>query len=265
MILIFKKTWRLLKRFIKIKFINHLSKHRYSVNNHYGSSIEISLLLEEYKTDLYNQDFLELISQIYKNYSNDDKCFIEPKIISNYQEEKVWDQYIKRKTGEQYRLLITILKIIKSKKVLEIGTSRGASAKVILENYPIEKIYTFDLFSWKEFNGTFLEEKDFENGRIKQYVDDLSKKCIFDKYKKEIIESDFIFINRPNNYDFKNNIFLKYLFDFIKNKKVGSTFIFLDGVKSSTMTKIWRSIDYPKVILDYVGHWNGSGLIMVKN
>tara|TARA_S200000501_G_C20842624_1_gene752309 strand:+ start:28 stop:822 length:795 start_codon:yes stop_codon:yes gene_type:complete len=264
MILILEKTLRLLKRFLIIKLINHFSKYRYSVNNFFGSSKEVSLLYEEYKTDLYDQQFLELIAQIYKNYSNDDKSFIEPRIISNYDKEKVWDQYIKRKTGEHYRLLITILKIIKSKKVLEVGTFRGASAKVMLENYPIEKIHTFDLIPWREFNGTFLEEKDFESGRINQYIDDLSKKDVFKKYNKEIIESDFIFIDGPKNYNFEKR-FLKYLFDFIKYKKKGNTFILLDDVKVSTMCQIWRSIDYPKVILDLVGHWSGSGLIMVKN
>lgn len=131
MLLIVKKTLRLFKRFLKTKLINHFNKNRYSVNNHYGSSREVSLLYEEYKTDLNDQKFFELISEIYKNYTNDDKSFIEPGIISNFDEEKVWDQYIKRKTGEHYRLLITILKILKSKKVLEVGTFRGASAKVI--------------------------------------------------------------------------------------------------------------------------------------
>lgn len=264
MLLIVKKTLRLFKRFLKTKLINHFNKNRYSVNNHYGSSREVSLLYEEYKTDLNDQKFFELISEIYKNYTNDDKSFIEPGIISNFDEEKVWDQYIKRKTGEHYRLLITILKILKSKKVLEVGTFRGASAKVILENYPIEKIHTFDLIPWREFNGTFLEEKDFESGRIIQYIDDLSKKNVFEKYHQEIIESDFIFIDGPKNYNFEKT-FLKYLFDFLKYKKKGNTIILLDDVKLSTMCQIWRSIYYPKVILDYVGHWSGSGLIMVDN
>ena len=111
MILILEKTLKLLKRFLIIKLINHFSKYRYSASNFFGSSKEVSLLYEEYKTDLYDQQFLELIAQIYKNYSNDDKSFIEPRIISNYDKVKVWDQYIKRKTGEHYRLLITILKL----------------------------------------------------------------------------------------------------------------------------------------------------------
>lgn len=264
MVLILKKTWRLFKRFLKIKLINHLSKNRYSVNNHYGSSREVSLLYEEYKTDLNDQKFLDLVSKIYKNYNNDDKSFIEPRIISDFDEEKVWDQYLKRKTGEHYRLIITILKIIKSKKILEIGTFRGASAKVILENYPIAKIHTFDLIPWEEFNGSFLKKEDFESGRISQYIDDLSKKEVFKKYHKEILESDFIFIDGPKNYNFEK-IFLKYLLNFLDKEKKGMTFILIDDVKLSTMCQIWRSIDYPKVILDLVGHWSGSGLIMIDN
>ncbi len=261
---ILKKIGRILKKFFLINVINHLNKYRYAVNNHYGSSKEVSLLYEEYKTELNDQKFFELISEIYRNYSIDDKSFVEPRIISKYNDEKVWDQYLKRKTGEHYRLLITILKIIKSKKFLEIGTFRGASAKVILENYPIEKIHTFDLIPWDKFDGTFLEKRDFETGKISQHIDDLSKKRVFEKYHQEILESDFIFIDGPKNYNFEKQ-FLKYLFNFLENHKKGMTIILLDDVKLSTMCQIWRSIDHPKVILDLVGHWSGSGLIMIDN
>ena len=41
-------------------------------------------------------------------------------------------------------------------------------------------------------------------------------------------------------------------------------FILIDDVRLS-MAKIWRSIPYPKIILDVVGHWSGSGLVYVKN
>ena len=63
MIFGFKKTFKAIKAFknlILSKLIKYLDKNRYSINNHYGSSIEISLLYEEYKNELPYHDLFEL-------------------------------------------------------------------------------------------------------------------------------------------------------------------------------------------------------------
>ena len=130
-------------------------------------------------------------------------------------------------------------------------------------NSNIEKIYTFDLIPWHKFKSSFLNKEDFKKGRIVQIIDDLSKKNIFKKHQKLILESDFIFVDGPKNYNFEK-IFLKELFTLLKRKNK-SMFILIDDVRLSTMAKIWRSIPYPKIILDVVGHWSGSGLVYVKN
>ena len=81
--------------------------------------------------------------------------------------------------------------------------------------------------------------------------------------KKLILKSDFIFIDGPKNYTFEK-IFLEKLFTLLRRKNK-SIFILIDDVRLSNMAKIWRSIPYPKIILDVVGHWSGSGLIHAKN
>ena len=169
-----------------------------------------------------------------------------------------------RKTGEHYRLIPLISNLINSKQFLEIGTFRGGSSKALLLNSNIEKIYTFDLIPWYELKSSFLLNKeDFKKGRIEQIIADLSNKSIFKKNENLILESDFIFIYGPKNYTFENNLLLKLFALFKREKK--SVFILMDDVKLSTMAKIWRSIPYPKIILDVVGHLSGSGLIHIKN
>tara|TARA_B100001248_G_scaffold262667_1_gene260593 strand:+ start:11605 stop:12384 length:780 start_codon:yes stop_codon:yes gene_type:complete len=259
MIFIFKAF----KNLILSKIINHLDKNRYSKNNHYGSSIEISLLYEQYKNELDHSQLFELTAAIYQQFILNDKKFVSPQIKSKDNIEKIWNLYMKRKTGEHYRLIPLISNLINSKQFLEIGTFRGASSKALLLNSNIKKIYTFDLIPWYEFKGSFLNKEDFKNGRIFQVIGDLSNKKIFKKNKNLLLESDFIFIDGPKNYTFEK-IFLEKLFDLFKLEKK-SVYILMDDVKLSTMAKLWRSIPYPKIILDVVGHWSGSGLIHVKN
>lgn len=263
MILIFKKGLKALKNLFLLIVINHLDKYRYSINNHYGSSIEISLLYEEYKNELDYKKLFELTSEIYKKYILWDKQFIIPEIIHRGKAEKYWNLYPTRKTGEHYRLIPLISKLINSKQFLEIGTFRGASSKALILNSNIEKVYTFDLIPWHKFRSSFLDKEDFKNGRVEQIIGDLSDESIFKKNEKLILKSDFIFIDGPKNYTFEK-IFLEKLFTLLRRKNK-SIFILIDDVRLSNMAKIWRSIPYPKIILDVVGHWSGSGLIHAKN
>ena len=266
MIFYFKKALKALKafkNFILIKFIKYLDKNRFSINNHYGSSIEISLLYEEYRNQLDYDELFDLTAAIYKQFIIYDKEFISPKINSKDKIEKIWNLYIERRTGEHYRLIPLISKLVNSKQFLEIGTFRGASSKALLLNSNIENIYTFDLIPWHNFKSSFLTKEDFQKSRISQIIGDLSNKSFFKKHEKLILESDFIFIDGPKDYTFEKN-FLAKLFALFKREKK-STYILIDDVKVSTMAKIWRSIPYPKIILDVVGHWSGSGLIYLKN
>ena len=259
----FNKFLKAFKNLILSKLIKILDKNRFSINNHYGSSIEISLLYEEYKNELDYQRLFDLTAEIYKKFILNDKEFVSPKIKSKEKIEKIWNLYMTRKTGEHYRLIPLISKLINSKQFLEIGTFRGGSSKSLLLNSKIEKIYTFDLIPWYEFKSSFLNKEDFQKGRIVQIIGDLSNYSFFKKNENLILESDFIFIDGPKNYTFEISLLFKLFALFKRENK--SVFILMDDVKLSTMAKIWRSIPYPKIVLDVVGHWSGSGLIHIKN
>ena len=93
MILNIKKVIKGFKNLLLLVFINHLDKNRYSINNHYGSSIEIGLLYEEYKNELEYQKLFEITSEIYKQYILQDKKFINPEIYSK-EKNKIFGVYI---------------------------------------------------------------------------------------------------------------------------------------------------------------------------
>ena len=40
--------------------------------------------------------------------------------------------------------------------------------------------------------------------------------------------------------------------------------LIIDDVKVSTMVEIWNSITYPKIIIDSIGHWSGTGLVLIE-
>ena len=252
-----------LKRIFISFLILHLDKNRYGINNHYGSSRELSILYEYSDKRILSKKLCSLISDIYLKYNKFDSVFRKPEISSSFPSEKVWDTYFSRKVGEHYRLLPLIINLINASKVVEIGTFKGASSKSILLNSNAS-VHTFDIKKWDTFNGTYLNKNDFNNGLIIQSIADLSEDYQFKKYSNILLEAEFIFIDGPKNYNFEKKFLIK-LFNIYKKNTENELIILMDDVRLSTMAKIWKSIDYPKCVLDMVGHWSGSGLIYLSN
>ena len=256
------KFLKVIKRIFINLIILHLNKKRYGINNHFGSSRELSLLYEYSDKKNPDQKLCSLISDIYLKYNQFDKIFKKPEILSSDPEEVVWDSYFSRRIGEHYRILPLIVNLINASRVIEIGTFRGASAKSILLNTNAS-INTFDLKKWDSFQGTYLNKEDFNDGLITQSISDLSKDSEFTKYSKILLEAEFLFIDGPKDYNFEKK-FLKKLFNLYKNNPESELIVLMDDVRLSTMAKIWQSIDYPKCVIDMIGHWSGSGLIYLS-
>ena len=70
------------------------------------------------------------------------------------------------------------------------------------------------------------------------------------------------FIDGPKNYKFEL-VFLGLLFKKLE-KKNKSTILIIDDINVSTMKNIWHSIEHPKIMLDQIGHWSGTGLVIVN-
>jgi hypothetical protein len=254
-------------RYIKNLFLNilitHLNKHRYSISNHHGKSVEISLLYENISFEYPNKDLFNLISTLYYEYHNFESTYKSPRITSSDPEEFVWDNYMDRKIGEHYVLLPLVASVRKAKNIIEIGTFRGASAKSLILNSD-SVIDTFDLLDWRSFPGSYLDDQDFITGRVKQHLADLSDPLIFERYKAHLLNADIIFIDGPKNLSFESNFF-NLLFELYRNNPEVQCLLVVDDVKVSTMAKLWNSIIYPKAILDVIGHWSGTGVVLISN
>jgi predicted O-methyltransferase YrrM len=160
--------------------------------------------------------------------------------------------------GEHYRLLAAIIKAISPKLVIEIGTATGLSALAMRQYLPGSgQIVTFDIVPWEQYPGTCLRGDDFSDGRLKQWVDDLSRKEILDKYRGLLRKADVIFIDAEKDGKMEQ--------DFLDNLDsisfVNPPIVIFDDIRLWNMLGIWRKISKAKLDITSFGHWSGTGLI----
>ena len=164
--------------------------------------------------------------------------------------------------GEHYRFLSGLIQHLKPKTLVDIGTSTGMSSRVMLDyTLPKSKVITFDLIKWDEFD-SHLEKTDFRDGRLTQYLEDLSNIEIFNKHLPIINQADIIFLDAP-----KDGIF-EYLFikNLVESDLICKTrYLILDDIKFLNMVKLWRSIRSPKFDLTSFGHVTGTGIVDISS
>jgi len=160
--------------------------------------------------------------------------------------------------GEHYKLLAGFVSALKPKLVVEIGTAQGVSA-LCMKKYllPASKIITFDIFSYKDDENTILKDEDFQDGRLTQYVADISDDDMFNQYKELISIADLIFIDVTHDGKLEEEIFKKFKIDGFVN----TPYIILDDIRVWSMLKMWRGITLPKLDLTSFGHWSGTGVV----
>jgi len=160
--------------------------------------------------------------------------------------------------GEHYKLLAALVKTLKPKLVIEVGTALGHSALALKKFLPEDsKLVTFDIFEWDSLKGTLLNKNDFSDGNLVQEIGDLAQEKVFDKYKELISEADFIFIDAPKDIAFERELLKKMDTIEFKNNPI----IMFDDIRLWNMLKIWREIKKPKLDITSFGHWSGTGLI----
>ena len=163
--------------------------------------------------------------------------------------------------GEHYRLLAGFVLTLKPKLVIEIGTATGVSALSIKKYLSSEsKIITFDVIDWKSYPEVCLREDDFKDGRLIQYIDDLSDLSIVHKYKDLLKEADMIFIDAAKDGIMEQK-FMDNFHTITFNRK---PLLIFDDIRIWNMLKIWRNISLPNMDLTSFGHWTGTGIVEWK-
>lgn len=164
--------------------------------------------------------------------------------------------------GEHYRLLSGLIKRLSPQLSVDIGTYRGCSARVMLDNSPsTARVVTFDIEDYDSFDWTVLKEADFQDNRLTCLKEDLGETTVFENRKNLFEEADFIMLDGPKN-DVFEELFLTRLSKLSLSKK--TRWLFVDDIRFSNMQKLWRRIQSPKLDLSSFGHFSGSGLVNIQ-
>ena len=159
--------------------------------------------------------------------------------------------------GEHYRLLAGLVSALKPRVVVEIGTATGLSALALKKFLPeASKIFTFDVIAWGEYPDTCLREEDFADGRLVQYVADLSRPFTASEHSALLKSADIIFIDAAKDGVMEN----RFIDNFGKVGLKRGALVVFDDIRLWNMLKIWRDIRMPKLDLTSFGHWSGTGL-----
>jgi len=116
---------------------------------------------------------------------------------------------------------------------------------------------TFDIVPWNCLKNSYLRVEDFQEGRFKQIVADLSDINVYMNNLDTLNNAEIIFIDAS-----KDGVFEQILLDnFNKFGIRKGTIVILDDIRVINMIKIWRVVDKPKLDITSIGHWSGTGII----
>ncbi|MBN1586450.1 MAG: methyltransferase [Candidatus Omnitrophica bacterium] len=160
--------------------------------------------------------------------------------------------------GEHYRLLAGITRVLQPKCVVEIGTASGISALAMKQTLPKgARIVTFDIIPWALAPEISLEKKDFEDGSLLQYTDDLTQPEDFAKHQELLAQADLIFLDAA-----KDGVMEQRFLDLMGTLTPKTQpLLVLDDIRVWNMLRIWKDIRRPKLDLSSFGHWTGTGLV----
>ena len=164
--------------------------------------------------------------------------------------------------GEHYRILSGLLKVLKPAFLIDIGTYRGCSARVMLDSTgSYSTVYTYDLYDYLSFDWTVLKEQDFASGRLQQHLVNLINPDIFEQHKMLLNRADFIMLDGP-----KDDHFEKTLLHMMRTVEFSDKprWLFIDDIRFTNMQDLWRSIKSPKLDLSSFGHFSGTGLVDIS-
>jgi len=160
--------------------------------------------------------------------------------------------------GEHYRLLAALVRTLKPKTVIEIGTFTGMGTLALAQELqPSGTLTTFDLLAWNSFADTWLAPADFAEGRVRQVLHDISTPGGIEPHRALFESADLIFVDGPKDGRTEADILVNLSTLNLSRDVV----VVFDDIRVVNMIDIWRRIAQPKMDLTSFGHWSGTGLI----
>ncbi len=160
--------------------------------------------------------------------------------------------------GEHYKLLTGIVRLIRPRIVIEIGTFQGLSALTLARHLPEGgAVHTFDIVHHSRIPGCVLRDGDLREGRIKPIVADLTRSSVFEQYRGLFEAAELIFVDAA-----KDGVMEQVLLDRFESVQFQARpLVVFDDIRVWNMLKIWRNVRRPKLDLTSFGHWSGTGII----
>ncbi|MDP9991748.1 putative O-methyltransferase YrrM [Variovorax boronicumulans] len=160
--------------------------------------------------------------------------------------------------GEHYRLLAALVRTLKPKTVIEIGTFTGMGTLALAQELqPSGTLTTFDLLAWNSFADTWLAPADFSEGRVRQVLHDISTPGGIEPHRALFESADLIFVDGPKDGRTEADILVNLSTLNLSRDAV----VVFDDIRVVNMIDIWRRVAQPKMDLTSFGHWSGTGLI----
>lgn len=160
--------------------------------------------------------------------------------------------------GEHYKLLAALVAVTGAKRVIEIGTHQGLSALALMQTLPADgTLATFDILPYREVPGYVLRDDDFADGRLTQFVSDITADAGYAEHREVLRDADLIFVDAAKD-GHQERVFLRRFEDL---RFTNGPLILFDDIRVRNMLRIWREIRRPKLDLTSFGHWSGTGLV----
>lgn len=163
--------------------------------------------------------------------------------------------------GHHYRLLAALVDELEASSVVEIGTFTGASALTCASRPTVRSVVTYDIAAWNEIPFTLLAPEDLaaSGGRIEQRLLDLQDPVTFAAESATLASADLIFVDGP-----KDGRFEAAFFDLLLAlERDRDCCLVIDDVKVNTMVEIWQEFPLAKIDAASVGHWSGTGIVLL--
>ncbi|MBI9071368.1 MAG: methyltransferase domain-containing protein [Melioribacteraceae bacterium] len=153
-------------------------------------------------------------------------------------------------------LLAGYVKTYTPQIIIEINTNSQSSALALQMYLENGKIITFNSHDRRNNGFGSLSEKGFEDGQIKQFINDITKTSTFEKYNEIFQHADLIYINSPDYDECK-----MLLENFSSVQFTGYPKMIINNIYNEKIKNLWDNIDQPKFDLSAFGSTSGIGII----
>lgn len=164
--------------------------------------------------------------------------------------------------GHHYRLLAGLVDELAAESVVEIGTYTGASALTFAHCRSVRSVVTYDVIPWRQVEYAMFDDTDFvgDGGSIAQRLADLQDPDVFTREVPVLEAADLIFLDGPKDVSFERR-FLELLLAMPRRKR---QCLVIDDVRVNTMVDIWQDLPVPKIDAASLGHWSGTGIVLLE-